>query len=367
MGLEILAFVAVLVFLGCQVPPILGVFSFRAYVARQLAEESRGTRESISRAGDFVVEEPAHNTDSRETLQKGSVRRDSLQNSRWFYLRQYIFKLGGLLKKGRILSFSCAVFTKFPWRLYSTTSRRSLLVEYTPKASVVLPCKGIDPGFEKNLRSLVEQDYPDFELIFVVAEENDPAAACIRKVIQEYPEAKTQFVVAGIDPDKRRSQKLNNQLAAVKKLRPNSEAFVFVDSDIRARPYFLRCMIEPLGQPNSDVGATTGFRWYIPETGGLGSCLRTIWNGGGLPVMGQRNLAYTWGGAMATTRANFEKAGIAKRWETALTDDFPMTDGVRKLDKSIHFVPRCLVASHEDKMNALIEHTFCATMPRRFA
>lgn len=60
--------------------------------------------------------------------------------------------------------------------------------EYAPKASVILPCKGLDPGFEENIIKLLDQRYigidgkPRFEVIFAVAQENDPAYSVLKNV-----------------------------------------------------------------------------------------------------------------------------------------------------------------------------------------
>jgi ceramide glucosyltransferase len=219
------------------------------------------------------------------------------------------------------------------------------LQPHTPKASMILPCKGIDPGFAENVRSIIEQRYPDFEIIFVTATADDPARESLGALLKKYPSRKARLVVAGIQPG--RSQKLNNQLAALEAVRPESEVLVFLDSDIRAQPTFLLSLVEPLGC--SEAGATKGFRWYIPEKGGVGSYLRATWNGGGVPILAQRSLAYAWGGAMAMRKSDFVRAGIREKWATALTDDFPLTDAVRNVLKStVVFVPRCLVPSHED-------------------
>jgi cellulose synthase/poly-beta-1,6-N-acetylglucosamine synthase-like glycosyltransferase len=136
-------------------------------------------------------------------------------------------------------------------------------------------------------------------------------------------------------------------LAALEAVRPETEVLVFLDSDIRARPAFLLSLVEPFGR--AETGATTGFRWYIPEKGGFASYLRATWNGGGAPILAQRGLAYAWGGAMAMRKSDFVRAGIREKWATALTDDFPLTDAVHNaLKSSVVFVPRCLVPSHED-------------------
>jgi len=230
------------------------------------------------------------------------------------------------------------------FRMYVARERRRRRAPFTPRLSIILPCKGLDPGFEENVRSLIEQDYPDFEILFVTATDDDPAHVCLKGMIEDYPARDLRLLVAGIHAG--RSQKLNNQLFACERIRPESEALVFVDSDVRARPDFLRNIVAPL--QDEGIGATTGFRWYVPEKGGVGSYLRATWNGGGLPMLADPGLAYAWGGSMGILRETFERAEVPRRWENALTDDFPLTEAVRRLGLAIRFVPACLLASHED-------------------
>lgn len=241
------------------------------------------------------------------------------------------------------------------FRAYVRRERARTRAPFTPKLSVVLPCKGIDPGFEANVRALLRQEYPDYELLVVVATRDDPAYECVEKLVAAEGMRHVRLLVAGIEPG--RSQKLNNQLCALRHVRAATEAYVFVDSDIRAHPQFLRELAAPL--LDAGVGATTGFRWYIPERrweGGalhrlslrFGSYLRATWNGGGLPMLIDPRHAYAWGGAMATLRRTFEECEVAARWEKALTDDFPLTNAVRARGLTVRFVPACLVGSHED-------------------
>ena len=56
------------------------------------------------------------------------------------------------------------------------------LPEWAPFATVICPCRGIDPGMEENFARLLGQDYPDYELIFVVDDEADPAIDLITAI-----------------------------------------------------------------------------------------------------------------------------------------------------------------------------------------
>src|SRR5262245_4532120 len=40
---------------------------------------------------------------------------------------------------------------------------------------VFCPCKGSDPEFEKNVQSILNQDYPNYEARFIVESKGDPA------------------------------------------------------------------------------------------------------------------------------------------------------------------------------------------------
>ena len=43
---------------------------------------------------------------------------------------------------------------------------------FTPFVTVIAPCRGLDKGLDENLRALCEQDYPEYEIVFVVDHKN---------------------------------------------------------------------------------------------------------------------------------------------------------------------------------------------------
>ena len=52
---------------------------------------------------------------------------------------------------------------------------------------VFCPCKGTDPEFEKNVQSILDQDYPNYSVQFIVDSETDPAYATLRKFRGGHP------------------------------------------------------------------------------------------------------------------------------------------------------------------------------------
>lgn len=222
--------------------------------------------------------------------------------------------------------------------------------EYAPKASVILPCKGLDPGFEENIVKLLDQRYigidgkPRFEVIFAVAQENDPAYSVLQKVCAMQTKVDTKLVVAGIN--QARAQKINNQLRALQEIANDTEVLVFVDSDVIARNDFIQYLIAHL--QDQTVGVTTGYRFYIPFKGDWPSLLRSLWNRMSAWELADPNYAFAWGGAMATRRETFAAAKVAEHWDRAADDDLSLTTAVKDIGLKVRFVPQCLVASHGD-------------------
>src|SRR6478672_1285363 len=64
---------------------------------------------------------------------------------------------------------------------------------YAPFVTIAAPCKGLEDGLEANLRALLEQDYPEYEVIFVVDSEDDPATDVINVVLND----RSKMIVAG--------------------------------------------------------------------------------------------------------------------------------------------------------------------------
>lgn len=116
------------------------------------------------------------------------------------------------------------------------TRRRRGLPDYTPPLTIFKPLKGMDEGLEENLRSFFHLDYPVYQLIFGVADADDPAIEVVRKLQAEYPGHDTTLVVGtpafGLNP------KVEN-LAAMDRHRKH-EVILISDSNVRVRPSYLR-------------------------------------------------------------------------------------------------------------------------------
>ncbi|MGH9548605.1 MAG: glycosyltransferase, partial [Terriglobales bacterium] len=95
------------------------------------------------------------------------------------------------------------------------------------------------------------------------------------------------------------------------------------------------------------IGATTGYRFYIPYKGDWPSLIRSLWNRMTAWELASSH-AFALGGAMATTKEVFERARVKESWQRSADDDLALTTAVKALGLNVHFVPQCLVATHGD-------------------
>ena len=230
--------------------------------------------------------------------------------------------------------------------------------DFTPFASIIVPCRGLDQNLRENLGALCDQNYPAFEIIFVVDSPHDMALKVIERVRAERGSSApllTRVVVAG--KAKESGQKVHNLIAGVGAVDGRSEVLVFADTDAQPRRDWLRSLVAPLA--DEQAGATTGYRWFVPlekSTANklaahdkLASHLRAVWNASIASALGENSRAnFCWGGSTAIRRETFAQLDMARRWRGTLSDDFALTRALQNARLPIHFAPRCLVASHED-------------------
>ncbi len=225
---------------------------------------------------------------------------------------------------------------------------------YTPRATIFAPCRGIDQGMLENLDALLEQDYPEYEIVFILDDENDEAAAVIESAWRE-ARRQVKLVVAPMATES--SQKVANLREGILYADPASEIFVFVDSDARPSKHWLRSLAGALADHN--VGAATGYRWFISKNETFASEMRNMWNASIASALGaNRKTNFCWGGSTAIRRDVFERLDIREKWRGTLSDDFTMTRVIHDAGLQIHFVPRALTATVEDcTMRELFEFT----------
>jgi len=240
-------------------------------------------------------------------------------------------------------------------------SRRALpRREEQPPVSVLKPLRGEDSALADNLRSFCRQDYATFQIIFGVADEDDPAIPVVRALIAEFPNRDLALVV-----DSRRNganfkvANLGNMLPAAR-----HEILAIADSDMRVGPDYLAAITAPLVETRESTQAaglvTCLYRGL--SRGGLWSDLACLHiNHAFLPqaVVGDAlGLgAGCFGATMALRRATLDAAGTFAALANTLADDHVLGQAVRRLGLKVELSPYLvddIVA--EPSFSALFQH-----------
>jgi len=144
--------------------------------------------------------------------------------------------------------------------VFWVTRRRRRLAEYSPPVTIFKPLKGIDEDLEENLRSFFQLDYPVYQLLFCVADDDDPAIPVVEKLLREFPGQDAELIVGcpsfGLNPKV-------ESLAAMERRRRH-EVLLISDSNVRVRPTYLRETACYLVDPG--VGLVTNLFAGIGET-----------------------------------------------------------------------------------------------------
>ncbi|MGA3327587.1 MAG: bacteriohopanetetrol glucosamine biosynthesis glycosyltransferase HpnI [Terriglobia bacterium] len=135
--------------------------------------------------------------------------------------------------------------------------------DFTPPLSVLKPVHGLDPEAYENFASFCLQDYPEYEVLFAVASEQDAATPVIRKLIADFPALPIHLVVT---TEKIGSNDKVNKLCALARAAMHN-FLALSDADIRVGPGYLRSVAAPFR--DAQVGAVTSMFTGIP--------LRSLW------------------------------------------------------------------------------------------
>ena len=110
--------------------------------------------------------------------------------------------------------------------------------------SVLKPLRGLDPNTYPAFVSQIKQNYPTFEILFGVENADDPAAAEVRRLQREFPDAPVHLIIGS-------SPALNGKVGVLEELAQHARYPIWVvnDSDIKVDPGYLAAITAPLSDP----------------------------------------------------------------------------------------------------------------------
>lgn len=186
--------------------------------------------------------------------------------------------------------------------------------------SILKPLAGLDLDLESNLRTFFEQDFPAFEILFAVRNNDDPAAQVVQRLQREYPKVPSRLVVTGEPPyPNAKVYSLDRMLSAAA-----HDLVVMSDSDTRVTPDLLRTIAaefqdEHLGVATCPYRAVPGRSfWSRLEATGMNT---DFW-GGALVARMLEGMRFALGPTIAARRRVLQSIGGFDRLKDYLAEDF---------------------------------------------
>jgi len=120
-----------------------------------------------------------------------------------------------------------------------------------PPVSLVRPLCGLESFSGETLRSSFTLTYPNYELLFCVADESDPIIPWVKAAMRAYPNVPSQLLIG--DEKISINPKLNNMVRGWKTAR--FDHIAFIDSNVLLAPEFLQSLVCALREDTGVVSA----------------------------------------------------------------------------------------------------------------
>jgi len=210
--------------------------------------------------------------------------------------------------------------------------------ELAPPASILKPVRGLDRAAYENFASFCRQDYPDYEILFAVTEESDPAVPVIRQLMQDFPDRSIRLLV-GVE-----RKGANDKVAKLCRMVRESRHSLLVisDSDVRVAPDYLRDVAALLADPR--VGAVTAL-YRALEAPSFGAALDAVgasasFASSALIARSLEGLKFAMGSTLATTRERLAEIGGFEALLDLHSDDYEFGRRIAERGYGVELAPK---------------------------
>ena len=157
-----------------------------------------------------------------------------------------------------VLAVAAIPFIYYLLALYSTARYFFVAVRENPRnnnffppISCLKPIKGLDEDDYENFASFCRQDYPEYEILFCV-DQDDPALPVLETLLRDFPERNIRLIFGS------GRNAINDKVGRLVRLVDEAkyDLLVITDGDIRVTPDYLRAVALPFRDPKVG-GATT--------------------------------------------------------------------------------------------------------------
>ncbi len=242
-----------------------------------------------------------------------------------------------------MLQFTVVIFIIFSWLFWLITlflvqiffrpAKTQKPSGFTPPVSILKPLKGVDEQAYENFASFCRQEYPDFEVVFGVADPADPVVPIVERLKRDFPRCQIRLRVFKPFGANRKASLLHGLAANAR-----HEILVISDSDMRVTPDYLQRAVAPLA--DRKIGLVT-----CPYQGDLASTftarLEALHMGATfLPSMlaGRSflNMRFALGATVALRRSDLARIGGFAAIANYLADDYQLGARIADLGLRVH-------------------------------
>jgi ceramide glucosyltransferase len=231
-----------------------------------------------------------------------------------------------------------------------------LKVSFTPPISILKPVRGVDQEAYQNFASYCWLDYPEYEIIFAVADEHDEVVPIIERLQAEFPECSIRLIkgVARIGTN----SKVNSLCRLAQEAK--YELLVMSDSDVRVERDYLKVVAGPFA--DSQVGAVTAFYRCITKGGvaaslsALGMCLDST-PGALVARRLEKKMQFAFGWTMATSKQRLAEVGGWEAMANYHSDDFELGNRIAKLGYRVELMRKPVeMVFPEERFRPFLRH-----------
>jgi ceramide glucosyltransferase len=199
---------------------------------------------------------------------------------------------------------------------------------FAPPVSILKAVRGIDREAYENFASMCRLDYPNYEILYAVADADDPAIPVIQKLQREFPRRNIRLFT---DIEQIGITRKTNSLCRLAR-EAKYDLLVINDSDVRVEEDYLYDVAAPFADHR--VGVVTAL-FRAKSNGGFVADLDAV----GVPTDASANtmvarkfkgIDFALGWTMATTKERLKEIGGFEQLVNLHSDDFELGHRIAK-------------------------------------
>ncbi len=227
------------------------------------------------------------------------------------------------------------------WRFFPSSAQPADLIEEPLRpVSLLKPIYGLDRETYENYASFCNLAYAEYEILFCVSDDHDPAIPVIRKLMVDFPNRAIRLLVGserlGV------SDKVNKLCRMAREAR--HDILVVTDSDVRVAPQFLSPIVAAFQR--SEIGAVTCLYRGLTD-GGFAANLEALGNStdfaaGVLVSWLFAPVNFMLGACMATTKKHLAEIGGFESMVDYFSDDYELGNRIAANGHRVELIPQAV-------------------------